>query len=397
MKFNSLFFSAALLLPGVALAQSHYPTAAGGGSNAAPLVVLGCLNASNVAIPQVTTNPQCAQGGGVIGAVNQGTGQASQSFANSWNVNIFNSSGSISASNPFAAALVNDETPFNINTGSAPPNDVVVTGAVVNNVGTSYTNGQIAPLRQSTAGALFTYNAGGTIGLAAGSNNIGSVNVAANAPLVAGTASIGTVGLNAGTNYIGNVGSYGVYNSAPTPLTSGSQSNRTLDKYGAAVSDISNVQVPTYSLSGFNGSSYAGVLAGICGSGTKTVAITKIDIDVLSTNTSLNYVLLSKYSTAATGGGPVALTPVANDSDNPPTTASANVFSSAPSPGTPNVFWRANFDAQSSSIAFIRTYHALIPGAGQPIILHNANECVYLVVGSANTGSIGFNIEYQEY
>jgi hypothetical protein len=57
-----------------------------------------------------------------------------------------------------------------------------------------------------TSGTV-TANQGGTwnVGIAAGSNNIGSVNIASGQTvgLAAGAASIGTVGLNAGTNLIG--------------------------------------------------------------------------------------------------------------------------------------------------------------------------------------------------
>jgi len=412
-----------LVLASPASAQSSFPTTAGGGANAVSGTVLMCLNASNVAIPTNLSGGGCPIGSSV-GTVtaNQGT---ANTIANSWPVYISLGGAAITSSAPFPVYVPQTQVVIGGATAAA---QAIQVGGVYNSSAPTLTSGFGAADQLDVNGNLFVDlktalpTGANTIGNVTTANIQASINNGASAPtnaiLAAGryfsapaTLTNGQttpflvdvngnqlVNLNtalpAGTNNIGSTNANGVYLSAPTEITSGNSTENLADAYGALRSN-GLIVVPSYNAAVIDSVPVAGLKAQICGSASKTIAVTSISYAVNGTATTggINYV---KYSTAATGGTSTAVTIVPSDANDSAATASVLNYTVAPTAGTSiGAFFTSVVVVQNTNQPVPLVWQAL-GGGIKPIILRGAASCIG-VIEPAITGTQSIDFSWQEY
>lgn len=141
-------------------------------------------------------------------------------------------------------------------------------------------------------------------------------------------------------------------------------------------------------------------IAGLCGSGTKTVRLTYFAMSGTATAASAVNIALVKRSTADTLGGLTSDTAVPNDSNNAAATASLVHFTSAPTTGNLVGFLRSLAITLTTSAGAIPAIWYTLPLGvenDQEIVLRGAAQCVYLNQGSNPTGeSVGISWEWTE-
>lgn len=132
--------------------------------------------------------------------------------------------------------------------------------------------------------------------------------------------------------------------------------------------DISNVLTvtprvrPTYS-AGFDHAGYATPqdLVSLCGSATKIVKVTRVQVNGQATSATQVDIVLLRRSTADAGGTPTAITPVSWDSADSAATATVTSYAAAPTPGA---LVGTILDMQVNWTA---------PGGGQPPMIWGLN------------------------
>lgn len=130
-------------------------------------------------------------------------------------------------------------------------------------------------------------------------------------------------------------------------------------------------------------------IAGLCGSGTKTVRLTYFSISGTATAASAVSIGLVKRSTADTGGGLTADTAVPNDSNNAAATASLVRFTSAPTSGNSVGFVRSLAITLTTAAGAIPAVWYTLPFGvenDQEIVLRGTAQCVYLSQGTNPAG-----------
>ena len=165
--------------------------------------------------------------------------------------------------------------------------------------------------------------------------------------------------------------------SPSTPLQVSGYSNAG----GAEINDPSGVEASYAAAASFTPA--AGVLAAVCGSATKIVALRGLIISGTASTAGTLVINLIKTSTAPSAG--TAITPVPEDSNDAASTASAAYYTSAPTAGTPI----GTMDSFSVGFPTPTAVGLQIPAtiapppSRKPIILRGTGQCLEVQTSSS--------------
>lgn len=327
--------------------------------------------------------------------------------------------------------LVASQTP--VAAGAATATKGLLLGGQFDTTQKTLTNGQQAAFSASARGALFVATgadtftvtgAGGTFPVTAASGAFASGSIASGAvasgayasgAFASGSIASGAIAAGAqvdlltmrgtkaaGTAAANSILEGGVYNATTPAATDGQQVAAQIDQTGSRQVNTEGKKTTYSAAQGNTLVASTTDFFTILGSGTKTIRVTRVQVNGVATAASNFQLSVRKYSTAYSGGTPSAVTAVPHDSGNAAATAAVTFWTANPTVGSLVGLVRTQYWSFSTAATTAFNVGSIVfdftTRNGQGIVLRGTSQYLSLNLGGATvTGGVALvDIEWTE-